>query len=147
MKMRSTSCILLLSCIMLNNFPIAFAWIAPIRNSMTSPRKRTNAPPRTIAEQQKLSTVASPNENNDPSNDRSPLLSARNLSVGAILASYFLNLLSYTLISPITPQLGNHFKLTIGTSFGSLSSAYLLACCLDSLSGLNSRIVLEESQS
>jgi DHA1 family tetracycline resistance protein-like MFS transporter len=122
MKMRRT---LLLTCIMLNNLPISFGWIAP---AMTTPLKRTNMPSRTIrvAEPQKLSTVASPNDNEDPNNDRSRLLSARNLSVGAILASSFLNLLSYTLISPITPQLGNHFKLTIGTSFGSLSSAYPL---------------------
>lgn len=91
---------------------------------MTPPLKRTNTPSRTIAEPQKLSTVASPNENQDPNSDGSRLFSARNISVGAILASSFLNLLSYTLISPITPQLGNHFKLTIGTSFGSLSSAY-----------------------
>lgn len=125
--MRSTSCILLLTCVLLNNLPIAFGWIGPVRNSMTTPVKRkTNMPSRRIAEPQKLSTVASPNENKDPSNDRSRLLSARNLSVGAILASSFFNLLSYTLISPITPQLGNHFNLAIGTSFGSLSSAYPL---------------------
>ena len=45
-------------------------------------------------------------------------------SVGAILASSFLNLLGFTMAGPITPALGKHFDLQIGASFGSLTSAY-----------------------
>lgn len=50
----------------------------------------------------------------------------RQTSVGAILASSFLNLLGFTMASPITPALGKHFSLDVGASFGSLTSAYPL---------------------
>jgi MFS transporter, DHA1 family, tetracycline resistance protein len=50
----------------------------------------------------------------------------RRISVGAILASCFLNLLGFTMASPITPALGKHFSLKMGASFGSLTSAYPL---------------------
>ncbi len=46
------------------------------------------------------------------------------ISVGAILASSFLNLLGFTMAGPITPALGKHFGLQVGASFGSLTSAY-----------------------
>jgi len=48
----------------------------------------------------------------------------RKRSVGAILASSFLNLLGFTMAGPITPALGKHFDLSVGASFGSLTSAY-----------------------
>mmetsp|Transcript_19605 Transcript_19605/g.26049 ORF Transcript_19605/g.26049 Transcript_19605/m.26049 type:complete len:560 (+) Transcript_19605:135-1814(+) len=47
-------------------------------------------------------------------------------SVVAILAAAFLNLLGFTMAGPITPALGRHFDLTVGASFGSLTSAYPL---------------------
>ena len=50
----------------------------------------------------------------------------RQISVAAILASCFLNLLGFTMASPITPALGKHFALDMGASFGSLTSAYPL---------------------
>jgi MFS family permease len=50
----------------------------------------------------------------------------RQLSVFAILASSFLNLLGFTMAGPITPALGKHFGLQVGASFGSLTSAYPL---------------------
>lgn len=50
----------------------------------------------------------------------------RRLSVGAIMASSFLNLLGFTMAGPITPALGKHFNLPVGASFGSLTSAYPL---------------------
>ena len=52
--------------------------------------------------------------------------SPRNVSVAAILASSFLNLLGFTMAGPITPALGRHFGLEVGASFGSLTSAYPL---------------------
>jgi DHA1 family tetracycline resistance protein-like MFS transporter len=55
-----------------------------------------------------------------------PLLFDRDLSVPAVLLAGFLNLLGFTMTSPIQPALGNHFSLPIGASFGSLSSAYPL---------------------
>ena len=59
---------------------------------------------------------------NDNGLDDSPL--RRRLSVAAILASAFLNLLGFTMAGPITPALGQHFDLAVGASFGSLTSAY-----------------------
>lgn len=50
----------------------------------------------------------------------------RKLSVFAILASSFLNLLGFTMAGPITPALGKHFGLQVGATFGSLTSAYPL---------------------
>lgn len=48
------------------------------------------------------------------------------LSVPAVLLASFLNLLGFTMASPIQPALGEHFSLPMGASFGSLSSAYPL---------------------
>ena len=50
----------------------------------------------------------------------------RRISVTAVLASAFLNLLGFTMAGPITPALGKHFNLPIGAYFGSLTSAYPL---------------------
>ena len=52
------------------------------------------------------------------------------LSVPAVLLASFLNLLGFTMASPIQPALGKHFSLPIGASFGSLSSAYPLGMLL-----------------
>ena len=49
-----------------------------------------------------------------------------NWSIVALLVSAFLNLLGFTMAGPITPALGQHFDLTVGASFGSLTSAYPL---------------------
>lgn len=49
-----------------------------------------------------------------------------NWSIAALLISAFLNLLGFTMAGPITPALGQHFGLTVGASFGSLTSAYPL---------------------
>lgn len=54
----------------------------------------------------------------------------RDLSVPAVLLASFLNLLGFTMTSPIQPALGKHFSLPIGASFGSLSSAYPLGMML-----------------
>lgn len=48
------------------------------------------------------------------------------LSVPVVLIASFLNLLGFTMASPIQPALGEHFSLPMGASFGSLSSAYPL---------------------
>ena len=47
-------------------------------------------------------------------------------SVFAILVSSFLNLLGFTMASPLTPTLGQHFDLPVGATFGTLTSAYPL---------------------
>ncbi|KAL7541141.1 hypothetical protein ACHAXR_012082 [Thalassiosira sp. AJA248-18] len=52
------------------------------------------------------------------------------LSVPAVLLAAFLNLLGFTMASPIQPALGKHFSLPLGASFGSLSSAYPLGMLL-----------------
>lgn len=54
----------------------------------------------------------------------------RDLSVPAVLLAAFLNLLGFTMASPIQPALGRHFALPLGASFGSLSSAYPLGMFL-----------------
>ena len=51
---------------------------------------------------------------------------SRDLSVPAVLLASFLNLLGFTMTSPIQPSLGRHFGVPLGASFGSLSSAYPL---------------------
>ena len=48
------------------------------------------------------------------------------LSVAAVLAAAFLNLLGFTMAGPITPALGSHFGLNVGASLGWLTSAYPL---------------------
>jgi MFS family permease len=53
-----------------------------------------------------------------------------NVSVICILASAFLNLLGFTMAGPITPALGQHFELQVGSKFGSLTSAYPLGMLL-----------------
>ena len=55
---------------------------------------------------------------------------AMQLSVLAVLSSSFLNLLGFTMAGPITPALGKHFGLSVGASFGSLTSAYPLGMLL-----------------
>jgi MFS family permease len=48
----------------------------------------------------------------------------RQRAIYAILTSTTLNLLGFTLTSPLNPALGSHFDLPLGASFGSLTSAY-----------------------
>eukprot|EP00551_Chaetoceros_affinis_P004133 CAMPEP_0203683862 /NCGR_PEP_ID=MMETSP0090-20130426/47737_1 /ASSEMBLY_ACC=CAM_ASM_001088 /TAXON_ID=426623 /ORGANISM="Chaetoceros affinis, Strain CCMP159" /LENGTH=808 /DNA_ID=CAMNT_0050553019 /DNA_START=198 /DNA_END=2625 /DNA_ORIENTATION=- len=47
-------------------------------------------------------------------------------SIFAILTATTLNLLGFTMTSPLTPTIGTHFSLPTGASFGSLTSAYPL---------------------
>lgn len=56
----------------------------------------------------------------------SNIIKNKDLSVPAVLLASFLNLLGFTMASPIQPALGKHFDLPLGASFGSLSSAYPL---------------------
>lgn len=44
--------------------------------------------------------------------------------VVAVLSAAFLNLLGFTMASPLTPKLGAHFGLEAGTRVGALTSAY-----------------------
>jgi len=60
----------------------------------------------------------------------SKFLRNKDLSVPAVLLASFLNLLGFTMASPIQPELGKHFELPLGASFGSLSSAYPLGMML-----------------
>ena len=72
-------------------------------------------------------------EVNDSDTQNSKLLSKlfnHDLSVPAVLLAAFLNLLGFTMASPIQPALGKHFDLPLGTKFGSLSSAYPLGMLL-----------------
>ena len=48
------------------------------------------------------------------------------ISILSILTATTLNLLGFTMTSPLTPTLGKHFSLPTGASFGSLTSAYPL---------------------
>lgn len=51
----------------------------------------------------------------------------RNRSVSGILISSFLSLLGFTMVAgPLTPALGKHFNLEVGSLFGALTSAYPL---------------------
>jgi len=51
----------------------------------------------------------------------------RNRSVCGILISSFLSLLGFTMVAgPLTPALGKHFNLQVGSLFGALTSAYPL---------------------
>jgi len=54
----------------------------------------------------------------------------RRRSVGAVLFASFLSLLGFTMAGPLTPALGKHFALEVGTKFGSLTSAYPLGMLL-----------------
>ena len=66
-----------------------------------------------------------------PSNNKKKkTLKRYNFSVVAVLAAAFLNLLGFTMAGPITPALGQHFHLQVGTRFGSLTSAYPLGMLL-----------------
>ncbi|KAG7349884.1 major facilitator superfamily transporter [Nitzschia inconspicua] len=82
-------------------------------------------------EASKKSTSASSNlvdSNDATSSDTGPWWTdARNRSVFGVLASSFLNLLGFTMVAgPLTPALGSHFGLEIGSLFGTLTSAYPL---------------------
>ena len=70
-------------------------------------------------------SVSSTTAENDGSSSQSidPHILA---SVLAILSATCLNLLGFTMTSPLSPSLGQHFQLPLGASFGSLTSAYPL---------------------
>jgi DHA1 family tetracycline resistance protein-like MFS transporter len=95
------------------------------------------APPATArARRRSVFQLAAPNDHSHDAVPHAPgargsppsrrLLFDRDLSVPAVLLAGFLNLLGFTMTSPIQPALGTHFSLPIGASFGSLSSAYPL---------------------
>ena len=70
------------------------------------------------------------NDTSSNNNGMLAKLSNYDLSVPAVLLAAFLNLLGFTMASPIQPALGKHFSLPLGASFGSLSSAYPLGMLL-----------------
>ena len=75
----------------------------------------------------KHSSIASTTADNDHDNTSSQSISPQILySVLAILTATCLNLLGFTMTSPLSPSLGQHFALPLGASFGSLTSAYPL---------------------
>ncbi len=60
-------------------------------------------------------------------NDTYPTKTQKNtrlLTIMTILTATTLNLLGFTLTSPLNPTIGKHFNLPTGASFGSLTSAY-----------------------
>lgn len=65
-----------------------------------------------------------------PAPPAQPISRGERLSVLAVLASAFLNLLGFTMTIPITPALKSHFSLQVGASFGALTSAYPLGMVL-----------------
>jgi len=65
-----------------------------------------------------------------PAPPAQPISRGERLSVLAVLASAFLNLLGFTMTIPITPALKSHFSLQVGASFGALTSAYPLGMML-----------------
>ena len=75
-------------------------------------------------------TSVSSDSNRSSNNGILAKLSNYDLSVPAVLLAAFLNLLGFTMASPIQPALGKHFSLPLGASFGSLSSAYPLGMLL-----------------
>jgi DHA1 family tetracycline resistance protein-like MFS transporter len=118
------------------------ATMNPIRNNQLHHRHshpHPHSPVPTLAPTPLGSTAIPQDGNNDDDDDdeaqrqRQPQQQTkkeqrqqrrRRLSVSAILASSFLNLLGFTMAGPITPALGHHFGLQVGASFGSLTSAY-----------------------
>ncbi|KAL7437803.1 hypothetical protein ACHAXH_004025 [Discostella pseudostelligera] len=91
---------------------------------------------RSLAEQHLTALRASNSLDGDnhsitpPNNATLSKIFKYDLSVPAVLLASFLNLLGFTMASPIQPALGKHFSLPIGASFGSLSSAYPLGMLL-----------------
>ncbi len=103
----------------------------------TKHKKNHPSWPRWPTQLQDAASPSNPDEkaNSAPSRIQSFNLFMRkiatgDLSVPAVLLAAFLNLLGFTMASPIQPALGNHFSLPIGASFGSLSSAYPLGMML-----------------
>ncbi|KAL3827385.1 hypothetical protein ACHAXA_003119 [Cyclostephanos tholiformis] len=101
---------------------------------------KLSSPTAARARRRSVFQLATPNLQSDgivahpPDSRRSapsrPQLFDRDLSVPAVLLAGFLNLLGFTMTSPIQPSLGKHFSLQIGASFGSLTSAYPLGMML-----------------
>lgn len=100
--------------------------VVPLQSTTTSSARKS----RTMTKLMALSggDRVEKSKNDDENNALSK--SAFNLSVAAVLASSFLNLLGFTMAGPITPALGQHFGLQVGASFGSLTSAYPLGMLL-----------------
>ena len=57
-------------------------------------------------------------------NDNVNMSKSTKMTIFTILIATTLNLLGFTLTSPLNPTLGQHFNLPTGASFGSLTSAY-----------------------
>mmetsp|Transcript_17991 Transcript_17991/g.20800 ORF Transcript_17991/g.20800 Transcript_17991/m.20800 type:complete len:653 (+) Transcript_17991:222-2180(+) len=74
----------------------------------------------------KLSSSASSSPSSTSSRKKTPASKSQSLAIVAILTATTLNLLGFTMTSPLTPSLGTHFNLPTGASFGSLTSAYPL---------------------
>lgn len=141
--MRARSVCQLLSVFAL---PVAIAWSASGRSGLVASRCHgggvsrlanhhgsARASPSPLAARMRLPTsttarraTAVPEDDGGGDGEQVPWFSPRRISVAVVLASSFLNLLGFTMAGPITPALGEHFGLTMGASFGSLTSAYPL---------------------
>jgi MFS transporter, DHA1 family, tetracycline resistance protein len=111
----------IVSCLMLPQSSTT-SQLSLVQRSPTAPmstRKQFNAFAR-VSSNMAASDAANANE--DPPRPAKNY----NWSIAALLASAFLNLLGFTMAGPITPALGLHFDLQVGTSFGSITSAYPL---------------------
>ena len=98
----------------------------------TQPRRALAAPPRRRAGA-RVFTATSPEPSPEPLDVRggggdvaAPARTIRGVpvSVLAVLAGAFLNLLGFTMAGPITPALAEHFQLPVGSKVGALTSAY-----------------------
>ncbi|KAL7548933.1 hypothetical protein ACHAWF_012197, partial [Thalassiosira exigua] len=114
--------------------PTCLATITPCEVRGRLKRRSPQSPNWTMLRQ--TSPTVGDGDHNDAqlSSNKSPSrirkLFQKDLSVPAILLAAFLNLLGFTMASPIQPALGKHFSLPLGASFGSLSSAYPLGMML-----------------
>lgn len=115
--------------------PIAFASSSPARHHSHCRRRLDANVSISNRYMNQLHQSQSSSIEDGGNNDSNTISSQHNLakldlSVAAVLLASFLNLLGFTMASPIQPALGKHFSLPIGASFGSLSSAYPLGMLL-----------------
>jgi len=90
----------------------------PVNNICTGKVRSGSVLVQSVASGGATAAAASP-----PPDDTNPTLP---IGVVAVLCAAFLNLLGFTMAGPITPALGSHFNLEVGTKFGALTSAYPL---------------------
>lgn len=123
----------------LNNFVQPRAYYRSLGVTVSSIAKR-NRVDNTMSTNRQSTLLYEATTHDSSTNDRkqpasrfrfvSNIVKGKDLSVPAVLLASFLNLLGFTMASPIQPALGKHFDLPLGASFGSLSSAYPLGMML-----------------